>query len=379
MKNAVKSTLFLALGHLANDFYPGLLSPLLPIFIDRQGWSMAQVGVLVTVSSIFCNFTQPFIGIINDHRPTKSFMWFGLVLSALPFCCILNIHSLEVMAVAVAVSGLGVGIFHPVAVVAAGHIAVEKRRGLLMALFSSGGNVGVMFSPLAAILIIEYTGDRFMPLLILPGVITALYFAFDKTIVVKESHGLSLHQWFLSFFETRRELSVLFLISLVRAVVQTLLSCFLPILAMARGFSYAKSAFFLSSMLFAGMIGMFIGGHLSDIHGRKKIMASTMFVSAPLLLGFLYTRGVPSITLLLIGMATLSSTLPINIIQAQKTNPKLAGMASSLVMGLSYTVAGLTAAPFGLLADHVGIEQAMIVPVALPVFGGLMVFLLKNE
>ena len=63
-------------------------------------------------------------------------------------------------------------------------------------------------------------------------------------------------------------------------------------LAMARGASYAKGAYFLSVTILGSMAGMFIGGHLSDIHGRRKIMTIAMFASTPLLYGFLYTSGI---------------------------------------------------------------------------------------
>ena len=67
---------------------------------------------------------------------------------------------------------------------------------------------------------------------------------------------------------------------------------FLPMLMIDRGASFAGSAYYLSAALLAGMFGLFIGGHLSDLYGRRKIMAITMLISSPLLYGFLHTTGV---------------------------------------------------------------------------------------
>ncbi|MFC1608257.1 MFS transporter, partial [Candidatus Latescibacterota bacterium] len=86
-----------------------------------------------------------------------------------------------------------------------------------------------------------------------------------------------------------------------------------------------------------------------------------------------------STVLLLLGILALSSTIPVNIIMAQQAVPKLAGMASSLVMGVSFMVGGLAAPPFGALADRIGIEGAMNVIFIFPVIGGLAVFLLRSE
>ncbi len=379
MNKKTKSLVFLFLGHLSNDFYPGMVSPLLPIFTVQYGWSMAQAGLLITAMQISCNLSQPVFGIINDHKPTKSFLWIGLIVAGLPFCFVMKIDSLHIMAFAMIISGIGVGMFHPVSAVAVGQIALEKRRGISMALFSSGGYIGFMIAPIVAVLIIEFLGKVYMPLIILPALIMTLYFVFEKNIAIKESHGFSLHEWFSSLFMSGRELFILWLISSFRGIVLLLVGHFLPMLAIVRGASYAESAFFLSASLLAGLAGMFIGGYLSDIHGQKKVMAITMLISSPLLYAFLHTSGILSIMLLLTGMASLSSTIPVNIILAQRVNPKLAGMASSIVMGLPFAMGALTATPFGILADYVGIETAMNVPFILPVLGGITVFFLKSN
>lgn len=375
----IKSLVFLSLGHAANDLYPGMLSPLLPIFIAQHGWSLTKAGILVTVLQASCNFSQPIFGIINDHRPMRLFLWIGLIIAGLPFCFVLKIESFSLMIFAMVLSGLGIGIFHPVAAVAAGRIADKNRKSLSMAIFSSGGHVSFMIAPLITILIVKVLGDEYMPLILLPAIVMAIFFAFDRNIVVNEGHGYSLNEWFSSLYMSRRELFILWLVSSFRAIVLMLVGSFLPILSMARGASYVESAYFLSASLLASTIGMFIGGHLSDIYGRKKIMAIMMLVAFPLLYGFLKTSGGISVVLLLMGMASLSSTIPVSITHAQHANPKLAGMASSLVMGLSFAMGALAATPFGMLADHVGIENAMNVPIILPLFGGFAAFFMKRD
>jgi len=375
----IKNIISLFLGHFATDFYPGLLSPLLPIFCDRYGWSFTEAGILITVLQTFCNISQPVIGIINDHKPMRFLLWSGLIIAGLPFCFVMKINRMDFMIIAMVISGIGVGMFHPVAAVAAGLNAVENRKGISMAIFSSGGHFSFIIAPLVTVLIVEVLGDEYMPLVIIPALIMALYFVFNRSIVIHEGHGFSLREWFSSLFESGRELFILWLVSSFRAVVLVIVGSFLPMLAMARGASYVKGAYFLSITLFASMVGMFIGGHLSDTYGRRKIIAITMLVSTPLLYGFLYTSGILSIVFLITGMGTLSSTMPVNIILAQRANPKLAGVASSFVMGLPFAVGAFAATPFGMLADHTGIETAMNVPLILPVLGGITVFFLKKD
>ena len=371
--------LFLSLGHMTSDLYPGMLSPLLPLLLPRYGLSMAKAGVLVMVLQVFCNFSQPVAGIINDHIPMKVFLWLGIIISAIPFCFILQFQRLDMMMIALAVSGIGVGMFHPVGAVAASLTSSGNRSGISMAAFSSGGTVGFMIAPLIIVGIVEILGEQFMPLVLLPALFTTAYFMFNRTIVVSSNYDLSLKEWFSALLVSKRELFIVWLVSVFRAVVQVLISSFLPLLAIARGLSYAKSAYFLSASLLAGMCGMFVGGYLSDMHGRRKILAITQLAASPLLYVFLFTEGMVSTLFLLLGMAFLSASIPINIILAQRAAPKNTGVASSMVMGLSFGIGALAAPPFGILADHIGIEAAMKVISIIPVLGGISVFLLRKE
>lgn len=374
-----KKMSFLAFGHFASDFYPGLLAPLLPLLTMRFGWSLAQTGVLVMVMSIFMNGLQPFIGLLNDRYPFRFFLWLGPMLSAIPFCIILYINNFHLMLVALAIAGIGVAMFHPVGAVASGHGVDEKRRVISMAAFSSGGSFGVTVAPLAAVFILNVLGEQYMPLVIVPAILVFAYALHDKKIVVSEHEGHTIREMFASLEGNGRELFILWLVSGLRAIVYGIVSNFLALLMIARGYSYSTSAYFLSAALLAGMLGMFLGGHLADKHGKRRIMALSLLLSTPLLFGFSYTTGVVSIILLLLGMVSLTATLPVNIVLAQRMVPRLPGMASSLVMGLSFLFSAIAAPPFGALADQAGIETAMKVLFVVPVFAGGCVFLLRKE
>ena len=51
-------------GHFIDDIYPGFLPPLLPIFIDRFGLSLALAGALGTVLSLSTSVSQLGFGLI---------------------------------------------------------------------------------------------------------------------------------------------------------------------------------------------------------------------------------------------------------------------------------------------------------------------------
>ncbi|MHB9028378.1 MAG: MFS transporter [Candidatus Latescibacterota bacterium] len=374
-----KKLSFLAFGHFASDFYPGLLAPILPLFITRYGWSLAQTGILVMVMSFFMNALQPAIGLLNDRYPLRSFLWLGPMLSAIPFCFIFYMQNFNVLLAALALAGLGVAMYHPVGAVAAGYGVDDRRRVVSMAFFSSGGSVGVTMAPLAMILITKVLGESYMPIVIIPAVLMFAYFTRDKNIVVSEHQGHTVAEMLSSMKGNGRELVLLWSIAGFRAMVYGIVMNFIALLMIDRGYSYSASAYFLSASLLAGMIGMFIGGHLADKHGKRKIMAITMLLSTPLFFGFSYTTGPISVTLLLLAMVSLTATIPVNIVLAQRMVPRLPGMASSLVMGLSFMFGAIAAPPFGALADRIGIESAMKAMYVVPLIGGMLVFMLKRE
>ena len=105
----MRRLIFLSVGHMMADFFPGMLAPLLPLIVERHDLTHAGAGMLIMVLQMFCSFSQPAFGIINDHRSMKSFLWAGLIIAAVPFCFLLRLERLEMMIGALVISGLGVG------------------------------------------------------------------------------------------------------------------------------------------------------------------------------------------------------------------------------------------------------------------------------
>ncbi|MFC1512000.1 MFS transporter, partial [Candidatus Latescibacterota bacterium] len=196
--NRLRIILLLALGHGVTDIYPGLLSPFLPIFTDRYGWSITRAGILVTVLQLTSNLSQPFFAVFNDHRPTRSIMWLGLVISGLPFCFMLSIDSFPAVALLLTVCGIGVGMYHPSGVTAAGRIAAGTRTGSLLGMFTAGGLIGFTIAPLIAVLFIEVIGERYLPLVLLPAILTGITIALDRDIPLPKGHGYTVREWSVS-------------------------------------------------------------------------------------------------------------------------------------------------------------------------------------
>lgn len=325
------------------------------------------------------NFSQPIVGVLNDQRPMKFYLWAGILIAGLPFCLVMNYQSLEIMTVAVMIVGLGVGMFHPVAAVAVGLGADQRHKGLILGIFAAGGSVGFMLAPLTVVFILNTLGAQYMPVVIFPAIALAIYFMLDREIVVSENHGMSLKQWFRVLLTGGRQLMIIWLIATCRQIVFILMNSFLPVLTMSRGASYTRSSFYLAGTFLIGMAAMMLGGHLSDRLGRKRTIAATLFLATPLLYLFLLTSGALSVLFLLLGSAMLVAATPVNIVLGQEAAPQHMGTASALIIGGAPAIAAVTALPFGILAEQTGIQTAAAIIFILPLIGGSMVFFLKGK
>ena len=71
----------LTLVHFTGDLYSSFVSPLFPLFIDKLGLSLTQVGFIAGISR-FCAFiVQPSVGYLADRYQNRGFILGGLLLA----------------------------------------------------------------------------------------------------------------------------------------------------------------------------------------------------------------------------------------------------------------------------------------------------------
>jgi FSR family fosmidomycin resistance protein-like MFS transporter len=91
-----------------------------------------------------------------------------------------------------------------------------------------------------------------------------------------------------------------------------------------------------------------------------------MVLSPLFLLAGRYSEGWASILYFLIGTAAINATMPITAAIAQEMVPNSRGMASSIVMGLSWGFGNMLMAPLGKIGDLFGVQTTLLVVAFLP-------------
>jgi len=276
------------------------------------------------------------------------------------------------------VAGIGTALFHPAAasLVAAG---VHKRRGLMMAFFSSGGTVGGAIAPLVIVAYVGAFGMWRTPWLILPAggglLAIAAVVARNRFSYPAGANGPTA----LRLRAVPSMLVLLWFVIVLRSLTETAFSSFLAVLITERGGSTFAGGAGISVFLLAGALGGFLGGSLADRIGAKWVLFASVTLAPPFYLLFLHgPSSLALVFLAVVGLIAFSST-PVGVVAAQELLPGRTGLVSGLVMGLAWGIGGLALTPIGWLADRFGLVSVMTGVALLPIIAGALVLFYREE
>jgi len=257
------------------------------------------------------------------------------------------------------IGNLGIAAYHPASAAVAGHYG-GGRKGLSSSLINFGGNLGSAFGSLIVILILEKAGIEYTPLILIPGIITSLVllkYAPKNNII--SSSGKS-----FNIFRSIKRLNranlymlfiILFIIYTVYIIWITAIN-YMPLYYTDKNMSLINIGNIL--LLFGALGGAagLLSGYLYD-HYKKGylIIQAGLIASIPLFFFTFKTEGILSTALFIIAGLFLISVQPVCIRMAQDLLPSNMSLASSLILGLSPGLAGITIIFLGKAADKIGI------------------------
>lgn len=375
IKNSVRHSWYavtlLTTGHFFSDFYANFLPALLPIVMPKLGLSLTMSGLLVMILSFTSNVLQPFFGYIMDK---KSLNW--LLLLTIPggaiFICLTGLADTKTMLfVLVTLSGLAVSIFHPLGTSLISKVTNTSKLGLSISIFVAGGNLGFALAPVIIVYFTENYGLSALPLLIIPSLIlsVALYQSgLSKPSLRSVTATKNLSN--LIKFSEQIDLIKLNIAMGLRAWTHVSVTTFLPVLLVSQGHSATFAGIMLTIFLIGAALGGLYGGYLSDRLGCKKVIIASLalgILPTYLFLSSLEITWWTWIVLFLCG-AGLQGSAPSSLVWAQRLLPNNAGMASGMMLGLSFGLGGIGAAITGTLADSITLATSLLlttIPLAL--------------
>jgi len=348
-------------SHFITDIYQSFYVGLIPILTYKFGLSLFMVSLLSATSVISNSLFAPVFGYMADRHGLKYFIVLGPLVTSIFLSMLGVIPNYWLIIIFLFLGNLGIAAFHPASAAMAGHYG-GKKKGFGTALISFGGNFGVAFGSLLVILILKKIGINYTPLTMIPGI--AIAFILLRYVPSKQNISSSINSH--GFFPRLKKAShkKLYLIANLVFTVYSLfivwisLNTYMPLYFTEAKVTLINIGVILFLFGALGGSGGFLSGYLYDRFKKGYIlMQAGLIISIPLVFFIFQTKGIAAIVFFIFGGFFLISILPVCIRMSQDLLPGSIGFASSLILGVSSGLAGVTMIFLGKVADIIGIAM----------------------
>lgn len=163
----------------------------------------------------------------------------------------------------------------------------------------------------------------------------------------------------------------------IRAWVFTALVTFLPLWAMHQGYDNTSSGWILTVYLCGSVIGGLVGGILNDKIGYKKVILWALILAIFPTMCFLFVSqmGILIYVVLFLSGALAMAANPGAIVWGQNFLPDNPGMASGMMLGLSFGLGGIGTMLTSSIAEWIGLSMALGITTALLVISVVLVYI----
>ena len=373
-----KLQIFLSSGsHFITDIYQSFIIGLIPILTLRFDLSLFKVGLLTATGVIANSLFSPVFGYLSDRQSLKYYIIAGPLLTSIFLSLIGILPNYYFLLAFLFLGNLGVAAYHPASAAIAGHFGGNKK-GLGSSIINFGGIFGNALGSLLIILVVEKLNIKFTPLAMIPGLITVIIL-FKLIPRTQENNTGDVTNLFSMIKKINREkfyrlfLIILAIYSLY--IMWITLITYMPLYYTAANINLINIGVIL---LFFGMLGGaggLLSGFLFDRFKKGSLIIQIGFALAVPLFFFTFrTSGLTSIILFIAGGLFLISIQPVCIRMTQDLMPGNMSLASSLILGFSPGMAGITMIFLGKAADIIGIANLINYELILVVFTFLMLF-----
>jgi FSR family fosmidomycin resistance protein-like MFS transporter len=381
MKANTKVIFALSLVHFTGDFYASFLTPLLPLFVDKFGLTLAQVGFVTGFSRFLAFVVQPSAGYIADHYETRFFVLGGPLLAAIFMPLIGIAPSYLTLLLFVSVGSIGVSMFHPTS---AGMVSTYagSHFGRSMSLFNLGGTLAFGLGPLFIATFVHAYSLEASPYTMLFGL--ALVAVLFKMVPVPSCEGLTQLGFLGSIKEVFgavwKPIFFIWAIMVLRSFAGQAYMTFLPIYYSNEGFSIPAIGAIISIFTVAGALSGVLAGHLSDRLGFKPVFFASHALATPSLYLLLILPGQWIYAGAFLAGFFVMASLPLGVTMAQELAPKGKSLVSSLMMGLAWGTGGMMTPLAGKMADIFSIRPVLAMIAIIPLLTlGLIALLPKGK
>lgn len=359
ISGALSVIVLMTMSHFVNDAYGAMLTPLLPALAGKFGVGIGLVTILSSIYAFTGSFIQPLLGIVAERFDRRYAAAFGPLMTGLGLSMMGYMPWFGALLLLVAIAGLGSGFFHPAGSAYVLQNSAVNRRGLWASIFSAGGTAGMALGPIFAGLGLEK-----LPYLALIAVFLSLVTFWVTPSGKHSAKRLPLAAYLTAF---QGPIRLLWGMAVLRSLASMGYNSMLPFMLLERGFGSKETGLALGLYALGSATGGIIGGRTSDKFGRIPVLRTAILGCLPLFVLLIYSN--PSqvwfYPLCFLVAAVANASIPVGVVTAQEYVPEHVAVASSIMMGFSWGLAGVLVALVGLAAELSSPTQAALLVVML--------------
>ena len=271
------NVILIAFSHLIHDIYGAFLAPILPLLMEKLGFSYTLAGFL-TVAQRFPSLLNPLLGVIADRVSVRYFVIGAPTVTAISMSLLGLAPSYPVLVVLLVIMGISAACYHVPTPVMIKQIA-GKHIGKGMSFYMFAGELARTIGPLVIIGVVSRWGLERTYWLILPGLLASVFLAvkFRRMPVQQTAHATPASGLGQTLVDMRATLLGLTGISIFIGGLKGAMVIFLPAYLTAKGASLVVAGVSLSVLEAGGVIGVLTAGTLSDRWGRKFVLLAGDF------------------------------------------------------------------------------------------------------
>lgn len=349
----------LSLSHLVDDMYQGAVPALLPFFVLHQGYGYAAATGIVFAATVLSSVAQPLFGMAADrwrvHWPAPA----GLLLAGLGVGLSGLGDSYWWTWTAIALSGLGVAAYHPVAASAVRAVAGPSAQG--MSWFAVGGNIGLALGPVAVTPVVLSFGLAGTPLLAVPALVMAgVLAALGRSATGRRGRAAGGRGGGAGPADDWSAFARLTGVVVLRSVMMFGTTSLLGLSLIDRfGFGEAQAGWALTGFLAVGAAATVTGGWIADRWARTRAVRIGYAIALP---SAVLLAAAPAAWAALLAAAGLAAGIflpfAVQTTLGQSYLPTRVGTASGVTLGLAVSAGGVVAPLLGWIAEARGLPWA---------------------